>query len=75
MRGTAEIDLPQDTELSDVSESFRVRPNGRPHSAGVGVAEHNGYLYFTSGPETRKSRNLAWNPACALSRRLDAALR
>ncbi len=36
-----------------------VRPNGHPHSAGIGVAEHNSYLYFASGPETRKSRNLA----------------
>jgi Pyridoxamine 5'-phosphate oxidase len=48
-----------------------VRPDGRPHSAGIGVAEHNGALYFTSGPETRKSRNLAENPACTLSLRLE----
>ena len=31
-----------------------VRPNGRPHSAGVGVAQYEGDLYFTSGPKTRK---------------------
>lgn len=48
-----------------------VRPNGRPHSAGVGVAEHDGEIYFTSGPGTRKSRNLAANSACTLSLRLD----
>jgi hypothetical protein len=48
-----------------------VRPNGRPHSAGVGLAEPGGNLYFTSGPETRKSRNLTQNAACTLSRRLD----
>ena len=48
-----------------------VRPDGRPHSAGVGVAEHDGGIYFTSGPKTRKSRNLAANPACTLSLRLD----
>jgi hypothetical protein len=47
-----------------------VRSNGRPHSAGIGLAEHNGGLYFTSGPKTRKSRNLAENPACTLSLRL-----
>ena len=47
-----------------------VRSSGRPHSAGVGVAEYNGGLYFTSGPNTRKSRNLAENPACTLSLRL-----
>ncbi|MFZ0216040.1 MAG: pyridoxamine 5'-phosphate oxidase family protein [Candidatus Dormiibacterota bacterium] len=48
-----------------------VRPNGRPHSAGVGVAEHRGDLYFTSGPGTRKSCDLAENPACTLSLRLE----
>lgn len=48
-----------------------VRPDGRPHAAGVGVAECDGDLYFTSGPGTRKSRNLAANPACTLSLRLD----
>lgn len=48
-----------------------VSPDGRPHSAGVGVAEHQGHLYFTSGPATRKSRNLSARPACTLSLRLD----
>jgi hypothetical protein len=47
-----------------------VRPNGRPHSAGVGLAEHDGHIYFTSGPGARKARNLAENPACTLSLRL-----
>jgi Pyridoxamine 5'-phosphate oxidase len=48
-----------------------VRPDGRPHSAGVGVAVHDGELFFTSGPAARKARNLAANPACTLSMRLD----
>lgn len=48
-----------------------VRPDGRPHAAGVGVVECDGDLYFTSGPGTRKSRNLAATPACTLSLRLD----
>jgi pyridoxamine 5'-phosphate oxidase-like protein len=48
-----------------------VRPNGRPHSAGIGVAEFDGDVYFTSGPESRKSRNLAANPTCTLSMRLE----
>ena len=30
----------------------------------------DGALYFTSGPGTRKSRNLAANPACSVSVRL-----
>lgn len=41
--------------------------DGRPHSTGIGAIADNGYLYFQSGPTTRKSRNLAENPACALS--------
>ena len=48
-----------------------VRPDGRPHAAGVGAAEHDGALYFTSAPDSRKSRNLTANPACTLSLRLD----
>ena len=48
-----------------------VRPDGRPHAAGIGVAVHEGALFFTSGPGTRKSRNLAANPACTISLRLD----
>jgi Pyridoxamine 5'-phosphate oxidase len=48
-----------------------VRPDGRPHSAGVGVAVHDGELFFTSGPAARKARNLAANPACTLSIRRD----
>ncbi|MEV4535166.1 pyridoxamine 5'-phosphate oxidase family protein [Asanoa sp. NPDC049518] len=47
-----------------------VRPDGRPHSAGVGAVWVDDVLYFVSGPETRKSRNLAENPACSLSVRL-----
>lgn len=48
-----------------------VRPDGRPHAAGIGVAYLDGDMYFTSGPHTRKSRNLAHNPACTVSMRLD----
>lgn len=47
-----------------------VRPDGRPHAAGVGATWVDGALCFTSGPSTRKSRNLAANPACSVSVRL-----
>jgi hypothetical protein len=43
------------------------RPDGRPHAAGVGAIWIDGDLYFTSGPGTRKARNLAANPACTMS--------
>lgn len=47
-----------------------VRPDGRPHSTGIGIVWHEGTLYFTSGLDTLKSRNLAANPACTISGRL-----
>ncbi len=43
------------------------RPDGRPHLAGIGPMWHDGDLYFVSGPDTRKSRNLAVNPACTIA--------
>lgn len=44
-----------------------VSPDGRPHAAAVGALWVEGLLYFTSGPQTRKSRNLAHNPACVFA--------
>lgn len=44
-----------------------VSPDGRPHSAGFGPAWYDGTIYFVSGAETRKSRNLSHNPACTVS--------
>ncbi|MEY9877618.1 nitroimidazol reductase NimA-like FMN-containing flavoprotein (pyridoxamine 5'-phosphate oxidase superfamily) [Streptacidiphilus sp. MAP12-33] len=48
-----------------------VGPDGRPSAAGVGAVWRDGRLYFTSGPGARKARNLARNPACTLSTRLE----
>lgn len=44
-----------------------VRPDGRPHVAGIGALWVDGHVYFTSGPGARKSRNLARNPNCVIS--------
>ena len=46
------------------------RLDGRPHTAGIGALWHDGDLYFTSNPDTRKSRDLAANPACTIAMRL-----
>jgi nitroimidazol reductase NimA-like FMN-containing flavoprotein (pyridoxamine 5'-phosphate oxidase superfamily) len=46
-------------------------PDARPHVAGVGVMWHDGDLYFNSGPGTRKAKNLAKQPGCAISVGLD----
>ena len=47
-----------------------VRPDGTPHAAGVGAVWAEDAMWIVSGPETRKSRNLAASPACTLSARL-----
>lgn len=63
--------LASDTPTADLTFFVStVRPDGRPHSAGVGAVWLDGALYFTSGPGTRKSRNLALNSACSVSVRL-----
>jgi Pyridoxamine 5'-phosphate oxidase len=47
-----------------------VTPDGRPHAAPVGAMWIDGAWYVVSGPDTRKARNLAHNPACTLTARL-----
>jgi hypothetical protein len=51
-----------------------VRPDGRPHATGLGVRWYDGDLYFLSGLGTRKSSNLAANPACTIAMRLPDGL-
>jgi hypothetical protein len=55
--------------LRDGAAAFlgTVRPDGRPHSARIGAAWYGGDVYFQTGQQTRKARNLAVNPACTLS--------
>jgi hypothetical protein len=44
-----------------------VHPDGRPHVMPLGALWVDGAFYFTSGAGTRKARNLAQNPHCALT--------
>jgi hypothetical protein len=48
-----------------------VRPDGRPHATAVGALWADDRVYFTSGPGTRKSRNLAADPRCTITVSLD----
>jgi len=48
-----------------------VDPDGSPHVAAVGALWVDGQFYFTSGPRTRKSRNLVANAKCSVSVSLD----
>src|SRR5258705_1495421 len=43
------------------------RRDGRPHLAAVGALWVDENVYFTSGPRTRKSRDIATNPRCVVS--------
>ena len=63
--------LATDTRGVDVTSFLgTVRPDGTPHAAGVGAVSVDGEVYFTAGPDSRKARNLAENPACTISVRL-----
>lgn len=44
-----------------------INPDGGPHVTAVGMVSRGGSWYFTSGPATRKSRNLARDGRCAVS--------
>lgn len=49
-----------------------VRPDGRPHAAGVGAVWHDGDLYVTTSPVSRKARNLDADARCTISARLQS---
>ena len=44
-----------------------VRPDGRPHVTPMIAVWHAEALWFATGPEERKARNLAENPSCLLT--------
>ncbi|OBJ51712.1 pyridoxamine 5'-phosphate oxidase family protein [Mycobacterium sp. 1423905.2] len=44
-----------------------INPDGSPHVTPVGVMSSGGNWYFTSGPATRKSRNVGSDPRCVVS--------
>jgi hypothetical protein len=44
-----------------------INTDGSPHVTAVGFVVFGGARYFNSGPNTRKSRNLARDPRCVVS--------
>jgi Pyridoxamine 5'-phosphate oxidase len=44
-----------------------INPDGSPHVMPVGITRVDDTWYFTSGPRTRKSRNLVRDPRCVVS--------
>lgn len=61
------LDQLQDADARKTYWLATVRPDGRPHVAGIGALWLDGKFYFTSGDGTRKSQNLAENPSCVVS--------
>jgi general stress protein 26 len=60
-RGRREL---QDAELYWLST---VRPDGRPHVTPLVGVWCDGALYFSTGSDERKAKNLAQNPSCVLT--------
>jgi PPOX class probable F420-dependent enzyme len=48
-----------------------INPDGTPHLTGVGALWVDGGLWFETGPQTRKARNVARDPRCTLSIAVD----
>ena len=44
-----------------------VRPDGRPHVTRLIAVWHEEAIWFTTGPEERRARNLSHNAACILT--------
>src|SRR5260370_28169538 len=79
--GTPPIDWERvrDTLTSDIAQApgtggpdrhtpwlTTINPDGSPHLTPVGFVQLDGVWYFTSGPGTRKSRNIAADPRCVV---------
>jgi nitroimidazol reductase NimA-like FMN-containing flavoprotein (pyridoxamine 5'-phosphate oxidase superfamily) len=54
----------RDAELSWITT---VRPDGRPHVTPLITVVRQGTIHFCTGPEERKARNIAHNPAVVLT--------
>lgn len=66
-RALDQLEHMQDDSANRTVWLATVRPDGRPHVAGVGALWVDGDFYIVSGDGTRKSQNLAQNPNCVLS--------
>jgi nitroimidazol reductase NimA-like FMN-containing flavoprotein (pyridoxamine 5'-phosphate oxidase superfamily) len=44
-----------------------VRPDGRPHVTPLLAVWHDDAMYFCTGPDERKAKNLKQNPQCVLT--------
>jgi hypothetical protein len=64
---TAWTEARERLEKAEVYWLATVRPDGRPHVTPLLSVWLDGALYFCTGPDERKARNLARNPHCILA--------
>lgn len=69
-RGSAPTDWAEGRRHIDDAELFwlsTVRPDGRPHVTPLLAAWHEDAMYFCTGPDERKAKNLRQNSQCILT--------
>jgi nitroimidazol reductase NimA-like FMN-containing flavoprotein (pyridoxamine 5'-phosphate oxidase superfamily) len=54
-------------ELADLSWLTTVRPDGRPHVTPLIFVWLEGAVFFVTGPDERKAKNLTRNPHCIIT--------
>jgi len=64
---TAWADVHQAIDEAELFWISTVRPDGRPHVTPLPTVWSDGALYFCTGADEQKGRNLARNPRCALT--------
>jgi nitroimidazol reductase NimA-like FMN-containing flavoprotein (pyridoxamine 5'-phosphate oxidase superfamily) len=64
---TAWADADERLEQAEIYWLSTVRPDGRPHVTPLVAVWLDGVLYFSTGEEERKARNLARNSYCAVT--------
>jgi pyridoxine/pyridoxamine 5'-phosphate oxidase len=67
---TTPTDWAEGRRRVDEAEVFwlsTVRPDGRPHVTPLLAVWHDRGMYFCTGPEERKAKNLKQNPQCILT--------
>jgi nitroimidazol reductase NimA-like FMN-containing flavoprotein (pyridoxamine 5'-phosphate oxidase superfamily) len=54
-------------ERAEIYWLSTVRPDGQPHVTPLIAVWQDGALYFSTGPDERKAKNLAQNPHCVIT--------
>jgi nitroimidazol reductase NimA-like FMN-containing flavoprotein (pyridoxamine 5'-phosphate oxidase superfamily) len=68
--GATPTDWAEGRQHFEDAETFwvsTVRPDGRPHVTPLLAVWHDDSMYFCTGPNERKAKNLAQNPHCILT--------